>query len=62
MALNELSQNAVKHGALSNAEGHVEINSVLDEDAQRFKLIWRRRAARMLRNRPGVVLARDYGE
>jgi two-component sensor histidine kinase len=40
MALNELSTNAVKHGALSNAEGHVEITSVLDEDAQRFKLIW----------------------
>jgi len=40
MALNELCTNAVKHGALSNAEGHVEITSVLDEDAQRFKLIW----------------------
>jgi two-component sensor histidine kinase len=40
MALNELCTNAVKHGALSNAEGHVEITSVLDEDAERFKLIW----------------------
>jgi two-component sensor histidine kinase len=40
MALNELCTNAVKHGALSNSEGHIEITSVLDEDAQRFKLIW----------------------
>ena len=40
MALNELCTNAVKYGALSNAEGRVEITSVLDEDAQRFKLFW----------------------
>ena len=40
LALNELCTNAVKFGALSNTEGHVEITSVLDEKAQRFKLIW----------------------
>ena len=40
LALNELCTNAVKFGSLSNAEGHVEITSVLDEKAQRFKLIW----------------------
>jgi two-component sensor histidine kinase len=40
IALNELCTNAAKHGALSNSEGHVEITSLLDEDAQRFKLIW----------------------
>jgi len=40
MALNELCTNAVKYGALSNAKGHVEIRSVLDEKAQRFKLTW----------------------
>jgi len=40
MALNELCTNAVKYGALSNAGGHVEITSMLDEDAQRFKLLW----------------------
>ena len=40
LALNELCTNAVKFGALSDAEGHVEITSVLDEKAQRFKLIW----------------------
>jgi two-component sensor histidine kinase len=40
MALNELCTNAVKYGALSNAQGRVEITSVLDEKAQRFKLIW----------------------
>lgn len=40
MALNELCTNAVKYGALSNADGHVEITSILDEEAQRFKLTW----------------------
>ena len=40
MALNELCRNAVKYGALSNAEGYVEITSMLDEDTHRFKLIW----------------------
>jgi two-component sensor histidine kinase len=40
LALNELCTNAVKYGALSNANGHVEIRSTLDEDAQRFKLTW----------------------
>ena len=40
LALNELCTNATKFGALSNAEGHVEITLVLDEKAQRFKLIW----------------------
>jgi two-component sensor histidine kinase len=40
MALNELCTNAVKYGALSSAEGHVEITSALDEGAQRFKLTW----------------------
>jgi two-component sensor histidine kinase len=34
MALNELCTNAVKHAALSNAEGRIEITSVLDEDAK----------------------------
>lgn len=40
LALNELCTNALKYGALSNPEGHVEITPVLDEKAQRFKLIW----------------------
>ena len=40
LALNELCTNAVKFGALSNAEGHVKITSVLDEEAERFKLLW----------------------
>jgi two-component sensor histidine kinase len=43
LALNELCTNAAKHGALSNAVGRVEITSVLDEEAQRFKLIWTER-------------------
>ncbi len=40
LALNELCTNAVKFGALSNSEGRVEITSMVDEEAQRFKLIW----------------------
>jgi two-component sensor histidine kinase len=40
MVLNELCTNAVKYGALSNAGGRIEITSLLDEDAQRLKLIW----------------------
>ena len=40
MALNELCTNAVKYGALSKPDGRVEIKSILDETAQRFKLIW----------------------
>jgi two-component sensor histidine kinase len=40
MALNELCTNAVKYGALSNANGHIEIVSAIDETTQRFKLTW----------------------
>jgi two-component sensor histidine kinase len=40
LALNELCTNAIKFGALSNPDGRVEITSILDEEAQRFKLIW----------------------
>lgn len=40
MALNELCTNALQYGALSNAEGRVEIAVALDEGAQRFKLTW----------------------
>ncbi len=58
LALNELCTNAVKYGAFSNAEGHVEITSMLDEKAQRFKLIWAERAAPLSKNRQNVVLGR----
>jgi two-component sensor histidine kinase len=40
MSLNELSTNAIKYGALSNATGRVEIKSAIDEKTQRFKLTW----------------------
>lgn len=40
MSLNELCTNAIKHGALSNREGRVEITPVIDEAAQRFRLTW----------------------
>jgi two-component sensor histidine kinase len=49
MALNELCTNAVKYGALSNADGHVEITAVLDEDAHRFKLIWEEKGGPIVR-------------
>ena len=50
MVLNELCTNAVKYGALSNAEGHVEITSVLDEDTQRFRIIWEERGGPTVKN------------
>jgi two-component sensor histidine kinase len=40
MVLNELCTNAAKYGALSTAEGHVEIGWTVDEAAQQFKLTW----------------------
>jgi two-component sensor histidine kinase len=40
MALNELCTNALQFGALSNAEGQVEIAAALDDGAQRFRLTW----------------------
>ena len=40
MSLNELCTNAVKYGALSNATGRIDITSMVDEKAQRFKLTW----------------------
>ena len=49
MVLNELCTNAVKHGALSNHEGRVEITSMLDEDAQRLKLIWEEKGGPIVR-------------
>ena len=52
LALNELCTNAVKFGALSNAEGHVEITSVLDEKAQRFKLIWAEKGGAAVKKPP----------
>lgn len=40
MSLNELCTNAVKHGALSNSTGHIEITSTVDETTRRLKLTW----------------------
>ena len=40
MSLNELCTNAVKHGALSNTAGRIDITSTVDEKVQRFKLTW----------------------
>ncbi len=40
LSLNELCTNAVKHGALSNSTGRVEIASTVDDKAQRFRLAW----------------------
>lgn len=40
MSINELCTNAVKYGALSNATGRIDITSTVDENVQRFKLIW----------------------
>lgn len=40
MSLNELCTNAVKHGALSNETGRVEIASLLEGTPPRLKLTW----------------------
>jgi two-component sensor histidine kinase len=49
MLLNELCTNAVKHGALSGAEGHVEITWTIDEGLQRFKLQWAEKGGPMVK-------------
>jgi two-component sensor histidine kinase len=40
MVLNELCTNAVKYGALSNANGRVEITATVDDSQQQFRLTW----------------------
>ena len=40
MSLNELCTNAVKHGALSNKSGRIEIASVIEDSPPRLKLTW----------------------
>ena len=40
MTLNELCTNAVKHGALSSAEGCVKITTKIDKRAKQFRLTW----------------------
>jgi len=40
MLLNELCTNAVKYGALSNTNGHVEITAEVDALAEQFRLRW----------------------
>ncbi len=40
MILNELCTNAVKHGALSNANGHVAISAAINASNERFGFTW----------------------
>lgn len=40
MVLNELCTNAVKYGALSNANGRVEITATVDDAGKQFRLRW----------------------
>ncbi len=40
MILNELCTNAVKYGALSNANGHVAISAAIDASNERFGFTW----------------------
>jgi two-component sensor histidine kinase len=40
MVLNELCTNAVKYGALSNANGRVEITTTIDNSLNQFRLTW----------------------
>ena len=40
MVLNELCTNAAKYGALSNANGRVDITATVDEPLKQFRLSW----------------------
>jgi two-component sensor histidine kinase len=40
MVLNELCTNATKYGALSSANGRVDISATVDEPRKRFRLRW----------------------
>lgn len=52
MVLHELATNAVKHGALSNATGHVSINWQKIDEAERprLQLCWKERGGPSVRN------------
>lgn len=41
MVLHELATNAMKHGALSQADGRVAVSWTVDEAAERLELVWR---------------------
>lgn len=43
LLLHELGTNAVKHGALSGAEGVVDLKWGIDEDGKTFRLVWTER-------------------
>lgn len=47
MALHELFTNAVKHGALSNAVGRVDVQWTIDDgpddEGKRFEIVWQER-------------------
>lgn len=49
MVLNELCTNAVKHGALSNVTGRVEINASVDVVRKQFRLRWAERGGPVVR-------------
>jgi two-component sensor histidine kinase len=49
MVLNELCTNAVKHGALSNVTGRVEINANVDVARKQFRLRWAERGGPVVR-------------
>ncbi|WQH01381.1 sensor histidine kinase [Rhodopseudomonas palustris] len=55
MTLNELCTNAIKYGALSAAEGHVEITWTLDPATQRMHLNW------LERNGPPAAIPTHQG-
>ena len=52
MVLHELATNAVKHGALSNAAGHVSINWQKIDEAERprLQLCWEERGGPPVQN------------
>jgi two-component sensor histidine kinase len=43
MVFHEMATNAAKHGALNNAEGHVDVNWEVDQKDRLLRVRWRER-------------------
>jgi len=58
MLLNELCTNAVRYGALSTANGLVEISAKVDALGEQFRLRWPKKADRLWSRRPAAASGR----
>ena len=60
LALHELCDNALKHGALSNDEGHVSLVWRIDESGAEpnFEMTWRERGGPPVKREPDLRVRR----